>query len=234
MMQGTVFGGTHTDDDDISAFVQDIDARAPLRAHHRTASLVGGGQGTGQAHDRDAALRGFSGGVGGPLVRGASLGARPRPLSDIPSAPESARPSRLADLGAASAASTASTAGTGSVGEVAAAPMLTRAGDVDARLKEMNDAFVASLAGFGRRRERSGSSASPAPPTPSDEGEAGARGRLGGHSRGGTERELRPPRPRYDSGAGSGVSSVSSQEVLGRLELGDGSGVGPLPRRTMG
>jgi autophagy-related protein 13 len=177
-LQSASYLSAATDDDDLSVFVQDIDARTPLRSHHRGSSLptspgrplsaLAGSPsapayliGTGQAHDREREPlsgsreptltgRDFAALSGPGLVRSGSTGNQAR----VPSSLGPARPSRISEVTEPSSAaserpSAISESSTTSGGADAVGPMLTRPADVDARLREMNEAFVASLAGFG-------------------------------------------------------------------------------------
>jgi hypothetical protein len=178
IFQSASYISNNTDDDDISAFVQDIDARKPLR---RALS------------DR----------------RRHPLGANPELAVDFRSRPHGV----LRDGSpAAGINSEPSNPGINGIGE----PMLTNASDIDQRLKKMNDAFSARLAGL--------SGTAPSPRT----------------SRGGLDRDRSASRERvltmrralesYDplsrhrrSSMGSVRSglSIGSEEVIGKLELDD-------------
>lgn len=174
----------NTDDDDISAFVQEIDARKPLR---RALS------------DR----------------RRHPLGANPERVVDIRSQAHGG----IQDASPATGISSEpSNHGMNGIGE----PMLTNASDIDQRLKEMNDAFSARLAGL--------SGTAPSPRTG-----GGVRGGL--YSRGRSvsrERVLAmkgavlpggyDPLSRHRRGSMGSVRSglsIGSEEVIGKLELED-------------
>jgi hypothetical protein len=167
-VQSASYLSANTDDDDISAFVQDIDSRKPLRAVGQESRLS-------PRSALDASRRGRD-----VLV-------------------------------------TVDTAGlTGS-----RQPMLTSASAVDEKLREMNEAFFASLAGLshgpivegrGRPHERirsdsMGVQRGVVTPDPEDPGMI----MMG-----------RGVRPRYGSmgSVRSGVS-IASEEVIGKLELDD-------------
>lgn len=180
----------NTDDDDISAFVQDIDARKPL--------------GRASSDRRRYPL-------------GANPEQRDDPRSQFPGGTQSGNPTTRADgeqLG-------------GGIGGTRG-PVLTNVSDVDQRLKEMNDAFAARLAGL------SGTA-------PSPRAGRGIRGGFDSGDRGGSrERTLTRgavPSESYDplsvvgalrmrarrSSMGSVRSglSIGSEEVIGKLELED-------------
>ncbi|KII85697.1 hypothetical protein PLICRDRAFT_45046 [Plicaturopsis crispa FD-325 SS-3] len=160
------FLSTNTDDDDISAFVQDIDARKPLSLA-RDPSV----ERQGQSHDRDRTLGRTS--------------------------------SEQRTGGVADAGGTASRReGSGSTG-----PMLTNESEIDERLRQMKETFLASLDGLGDgpRRER----------RPSSRGAASGRD------------SLPLPSPSVsDAGIGQG-----SDEVMGRMSFDSvRSRRAPLPR----
>lgn len=181
----------NTDDDDISAFVQDIDAREPLR---RALS------------DR----------------RGFPLGANPEQVDDL----RSQLPGRIREgnsIGEINGESpSAGISGTRGL-------MLTNESDVDQKLKELNDAFAARLAGL-----------SGAVPSPRISG--GIRSGLDNRDRSmSRERTLTArgtvPPEIYDPLSGVGAVrmrarrssmgsvrsglSIGSEEVIGKLELED-------------
>ena len=177
----------NTDDDDISAFVQDIDARKPL--------------GRASSDRRRYPL-------------GANPEQRDDPRSQLPGGTQSGNPATWAN---------GEQSGGGTRG-----PVLTNVSDVDQRLKEMNDAFAARLAGL------SGTA-------PSPRAGRGIRGGFDSRDRGGSrERTLTRgavPSESYDplsvvgalrmrarrSSMGSVRSglSIGSEEVIGKLELED-------------
>ncbi|KAI0653885.1 autophagy-related protein 13-domain-containing protein [Cubamyces menziesii] len=116
---GTSYLSTHTDDDDISAFVQEIDARKPLASRRE----------------------------GSPAPAPASAGASPRMRERTIREESESSDHDVAPPAHARARTMSSPS-----------PMLATESDVDERLRKMNDAFLASLQGFGsRRREPSGS-----------------------------------------------------------------------------
>jgi len=185
--QSASYMSNNTDDDDISAFVQDIDARKPLR---RALS------------DR----------------RSHPLGANPERNDS-----RSQLPGEIQD-GNPAARINGEPAGVGING--AGEPMLTNIMDVDQRLKEMNDAFTARLAGL------SGTAPSPR------RGEAigggfDSRDRSVSRERMLTTRGPVPPesfdplsgvRLRYRRSSMGSVRSgmsIGSEEVIGKLELED-------------
>jgi len=182
----------NTDDDDISAFVQDIDARKPLR---RALS------------DR----------------RRHPPGANPERADDLRSQP----PGGTQDGNSATRINGESSgAGINGTRE----PMLTNVSDVDQRLKEMNDAFTARLAGL------SGTTPSPRTGGGTRGGGLDSRDRSGSRERALTTRGVVPPeiydplsvvgalrmRPRPSSmGSVRSGLSIGSEEVIGKLELED-------------
>jgi len=189
--QSASYMSNNTDDDDISAFVQDIDARKPLR---RALS------------DR----------------RRYPLGANPERADDL----RSQLPGGTRDGNSATRIN-GEPLGAGISG--ARGPMLTNASDVDQRLKEMNDAFTARLAGL--------SGAAPSPRTGGGIGSGpDSRDRSASRERTLTARGTIPPEI-YDplsvvgavrmrarrSSMGSVRSglSIGSEEVIGKLELED-------------
>ena len=181
--QSASYMSNNTDDDDISAFVQDIDARKPLGRALSDRRRYPLGANPERGDDlRSQHPRGSQG--GNPATR----------INDEPSG------------------------GIGGIRE----PMLTNVSDVDQRLKEMNDAFTARLAGL------SGTGPSP---------RAGGGG-LGRGDRGGSRERSRPAvppesfdplsavgmrmRPRRGSmGSVRSGLSIGSEEVIGKLELED-------------
>jgi len=180
----------NTDDDDISAFVQDIDARKPLERALSDRRRYPLGTNPEQRDDLRSQLpRGTQGGNPATRVNGEPSGA------GISGARE---------------------------------PMLTivNISDVDQRLKEMNDAFTARLAGL--------SGAEPSPRTGGHIGGGFDSGDRGGSrervlTRGGIPPEGHDPlsvvggvrmRPRRGSmGSVRSGLSIGSEEVIGKLEL---------------
>lgn len=180
----------NTDDDDISAFVQDIDARKPLG-------------------------RALSDRRRYPL--GANPEQRDHPRSQLPGGIQSGNPA----TGINGEPSGAGISGTRE-------PMLTNVSDVDQRLKAMNDAFTARLAGL--------SGTAPSPRAGGgirggfDSGDrSGSRERT--QARGTVPSESYDPlsivggmrmRPRRNSmGSVRSGLSIGSEEVIGKLELED-------------
>ncbi|KAI0674350.1 autophagy-related protein 13-domain-containing protein [Trametes maxima] len=196
---GTSLMSTHTDDDDISAFVQDIDARRPLSGRREDSPVPGT-----SPHARERTIREES------------------ESSDRDVAP----PVR------ARAASTPF-------------PMLATASAVDEHLREMNQAFLASLEGLGGRSSRRDSSGSPRAGSTGDRGGTTRRVPLdprayeGGSRRGSpledphTEGSTSPVgvgmppsyvRPRLAStGSARSGFSIASEEVIGRMDPEVGS-----------
>jgi autophagy-related protein 13 len=144
LLQSASFLSANTEDDDISAFVQDIDARKPLTGLRRTQDNAGsprlspekeGQDKPGQNHEREPTLR-------------PPRETSPRDPASVPSS-SSAQP----DLGTSRGGA-----------------MLTSETEVDARLKEMNETFLASLrdlsSGSTRRKTSSQDVPSLLPPSP--------------------------------------------------------------------
>lgn len=162
-LQSTSFMSSNTDDDDITAFVRDIEDRKPLRAPGQESRL--------------------------PPKRPLGATSSPRPLDDDSSGVNGSRE-----------------------------PMLTSVSAVDEKLREMNEAFTASLAGLSRGPEgsrRLRSDSSPSGPI---------RRRLGAQTPDVDDPGImmigRNPRPRYGSmGSVRSGASIASEEVIGKLEL---------------
>lgn len=187
--QSASYTSNNTDDDDISAFVRDIDTRKPLR---RALS------------DR----------------RRYPLGTNPERADDL----RTQSPGRTQD-GSSTARVGGGSPGTGISGTME--PMLTNVSDVDQRLREMNDAFTARLAGL-----------SDTAPSPRIGGGVGGRpdNRDGSVSRERalTTRGVVPPEiydplsvaggvrmRRSSMGSVRSGMSIGSEEVIGKLELED-------------
>ena len=140
--------GTAADDDEISAFVQDIDSRKPLGGRRRQLEMFDNVTGPswkpkqGQGHDRETAdrskLRGTS---------GAPLDARLLPMERAVSLPS--------DVHRSSAATEVAPSTSPPTGL-----MLTSQGQIDERLSKMKETFLRSLEGLGgsgngsRRKEK--------------------------------------------------------------------------------
>ncbi|KAI0646348.1 autophagy-related protein 13-domain-containing protein [Trametes meyenii] len=196
---GTSLMSTHTDDDDISAFVQDIDARRPLSGRREDSPGPDA-----SPHPRERTIREES------------------ESSDRDVAP----PVR------ARAGSTPF-------------PMLATESAVDERLREMNQAFFASLEGLGGRSSRRDSNGSPRAGSAADRGGTTRRVPLdpraydGGSRRDSpvddphADRSMSPiavgippsyVRPRLAStGSARSGFSIASEEVIGRMDPEVGS-----------
>ncbi|KIK17276.1 hypothetical protein PISMIDRAFT_685393 [Pisolithus microcarpus 441] len=228
----TSFLAASTDDDELSMFVQEIDARKPLTSttgrsvvgrvegssHGSPSGLPrGGGDSGGGGHDDSGggdADRGGGGGgetdigLGIGLTAGGSSGAREKPERD-------------------------STGHRRSSSSISAGPMLTREAEVDEKLKHMNEMFLASLEGLGYGSGRRRSSEQVGVVTIGRDGDGtspgtGSLGGGGGGSSGGSvsgSGGMQRPRLRsmrsFSGGGGGGdvASSGGSAEVIGRLEL---------------
>ncbi|KAI5985857.1 autophagy-related protein 13-domain-containing protein [Pisolithus albus] len=214
----TSFLAASTDDDELSMFVQEIDARKPLTSTTGR-SVVGrvegssrgspssgllpprAGDGSGGGGHDDSSAGGGGGetdiGLGIGLTVGGS-GAREKPERD-------------------------STDHRRSSSSISAGPMLTREAEVDEKLKHMNEMFLASLEGLGcgsgRRRSseqvgvvsigRDGDGASPG---------TGSSG-VSVSGSGGVQRPRLRSMRSFSGGGGDVASSGGSAEVIGRLEL---------------
>ncbi|EPQ51250.1 hypothetical protein GLOTRDRAFT_141074 [Gloeophyllum trabeum ATCC 11539] len=213
------FLSTKTEDDDLSRFVQDIDAREPLSGRH----FQYGGQLKlqGQGHDREETLKGKE-------VDPQERGDRPRLRTAATSEAQSAPPAAV-QLERAVSEPTSERPSVGS------SLLLTDQVAVDERLRRMNEAFMASLEGLGGRRRDSnqGSPHSQEGNTSSGSGDRRTSTgidvsniRRGHRSNPSTDelddayvRGLMPFRPRQGSGASR--FSIASAEVIGKLELDD-------------
>ena len=159
------FMGAPTDDDDISMFVQEIDARKPLASaaarqplstppdilSNRVSRLapspgMQGRHGTSEPFESTAsrpgaAITSGSGGAGAALGLGLVAGEHPRHISEGMSASDGESKQSATSIG----------------------PMLTREAEVDEKLKHMHEVFLASLEGLGSEHSRrtSGRSGSP-------------------------------------------------------------------------
>jgi autophagy-related protein 13 len=208
LYQSPLFFGANADEEDLSAFVSDASQPKPLNRHYR-------------AQNPDP-LR-------DPILEGQVLDRSGQPLrSSSPAAAPYSRgsPDSSNALG---------------LGLATTGPLLTSEDAVDDQLRRMNATFVASLELLGspRRRERTQSSPGPGPrdgefrslgsPGPrveriSEITEEGSAGSMSGSASGNqNSREdaarahmrslLSQPRP------GSRTSSITSEEVIGKLEL---------------
>jgi len=210
---GSPFFGANADEEDLSAFVNDASQPKPLNRHYRA-----------QNPDplRDPILEGRVPDQSGQPSRSSSPAGAPYPR-------ESPDSNNALGLGLAT---------TG--------PLLTSEDAVDDQLRRMNATFVASLEMLGspRRRERTRSNPGPGPhagevrslgsPGPrveriseiTEEGSGSGSGSMSGsasanqNSREDAARAhmrslLSQPRP------GSRTSSITSEEVIGKLELDD-------------
>ncbi|KAL0959076.1 hypothetical protein HGRIS_014375 [Hohenbuehelia grisea] len=226
------FLGTTTDDDDISHFVQELDAaaRKPLsgrrrqeasdsdapsiQPHSRSASLERGTEevepGLGR-YERDPSSRRLSEAIGG--LPSPSPSSRERvPLSalgrasSVPRAPLNASSEDAMPLAAGSS------------------PMLTNADEVEERLRKMNEAFLASLEGLGGSSTSGSVAASGA--------SSGITGPSGSGSTTRREREFGTlGRGRDWRALGMGGPSSDSR-VTTEESPHDGRGMGPRERPT--
>ncbi|KZT25942.1 hypothetical protein NEOLEDRAFT_1132998 [Neolentinus lepideus HHB14362 ss-1] len=205
------FLSTNTEDDDLSRFVQDIDAHEPLNGRH----FQYGGELKlqGQGHDREATLSALEKGKEiDPKERGdrrAALGATTERRQSSASSPLAGQIERAASEPPTSER---------------ASPILTDQLAVDERLRRMNEAFMASLEGLGGRTR--GQEGSPRSGSGSGEDRRNSMGPASRHrsnfSSGDLDdaayvRGLLPSRPRQGSGASR--FSIASAEVIGKLEL---------------
>ncbi|KAL0567159.1 autophagy protein 13 [Marasmius crinis-equi] len=268
------FLSTPTDDDDISVFVQDIDARKPLIGRSRT--LAGRERQASLSHGSTADVSsdredGNSEGTRGDQDRERTVRERETQKErrgDLPQAFSSTVPRRQSST--ISSTSTGSGTGSGSGTTVGAAtirplsiaaespdrsdsgitgplpssppagsgPMLTTETEVDEKLRRMNEAFLASLEGLGGSSRTPGNSSPTSASRPSTrpsnflgEQSSGLALALGssvspstgarGSRRGSTGSPLHN---QLQLTTRSGSSSGGSEEVLGRLDLGSGSG----------
>jgi autophagy-related protein 13 len=195
--QSASFLSTNTDDDDISAFVQDIDSRRPLNGHDRLRD---------QVHDDPLLLDPATSDSAGPQRRREGGEAHVGSPSD----------GRIGG-GSGSRRPATSHSGPGA--------MLTSEVEVDERLRQMNETFLASLEGLGGgsggggvsggvRRRRAASEHS----SRSGTGSRGERDAAAFPQRGrGGRPPLTSPGSRAESDAGG------SEEVMGRMSLDGGS-----------
>ncbi|KDQ23490.1 hypothetical protein PLEOSDRAFT_1114454 [Pleurotus ostreatus PC15] len=141
-----------TDDDDISHFVQEIDARKPLRGRLRMEESGTDSQGPSRAHSvgpsnvdqlwlKDASERQMA-------DKGKNLDMGPPSLGPLRGEPRSPL-GRRASLNAQQTQ-------TGLLLATGTSPVLTSADEIDERLRKMNEAFLASLEGLGGSTSTSG------------------------------------------------------------------------------
>ncbi|KAG6331042.1 hypothetical protein ID866_8048 [Astraeus odoratus] len=228
----TSFMGPTNDEDELSMFVQEIDARKPLGA---AAGRPPYGQGHGHGHGR--ALTSITGSSASPAGSGGGPADSPSGHSRQPSGDSRAGIGLGIGLSGGGVGATADGEMSSSP-SIGAGPMLTREAEVDERLKHMHEIFLASLEGLGsgsRSRRRSQTSSG----RDVDSLVGGAVG--GGGGEGGSSRSSSrlgegsvgtgsgPPmrRPHLGSmrthSAGDVASSGGSAEVIGRLELDEES-----------
>ena len=222
------FLGPTTDDDDISLFVQEIDARKPL--------------GSGGARRPLSASPDVSGGVPVPVSAGSPgmVGGRGTAASFElgPSGPTSGTASGSGGGGAGAALGLGLVAGeharhvsegtTMSASEAASkrsstmGPMLTREAEVDEKLRHMHEVFLASLEGLG-----SGSGS----------GSGRRRDSVGGGSASGMGRDSVPgsPRPSSREGGSGGGVGMGLPSGLGReRQTGSPRSVSAMEARQAG
>ncbi|KAH7890632.1 autophagy-related protein 13-domain-containing protein [Phlebopus sp. FC_14] len=205
--QGASYLGANTDDDEISIFVQEIDARKPLSSISRQ-----------QLPTSNTSRSTSSPGASGrhvPLPRISDAG------SDMPIGDSGEYPPRrsLGGVGDAGGDSQRSSLG----------PVLTGEAEVGGELDRMREVFLASLEGLGsgstRRRDQSSGAKESGGSDVESQSRADSRSEdvLGGRGEG----LAYPSRPRLASGrsmSANGIaSSGGSAEVIGRLELDEDS-----------
>lgn len=248
----TSFLSNTTDDDDISTFVQDIDSRKPLSGRDKerekdkesrrapdTQTQGGAADAKGKERERPREV---------PMRKGSSTGSSTvRAWSGHSDSPTTSgfTPERRGSTSPPRSASPTSVAALTSVSP-GRGPMLTSQGEVDERLKKMNETFMKSLEGISgssrrKDRKRAQDDANEQPqhrrantvhePTSSRGGTIAIAGRGLGlgrahdvdsvHSR--SRRSPSPSSP-YSPGRGRGRDgslsrSTGSEEVMGRMEL---------------
>ncbi|KAI0826570.1 autophagy-related protein 13-domain-containing protein [Trametes gibbosa] len=228
---GTSYLGTHTDDDDISAFVQEIDARKPLSSRRDDESPAPSLPPPVPRLARERTIREES-----------ESSDHHTPNDGAPQAPAAAARARTVS---------------------APYPMLTTESDVAERLREMNEAFFASLQGIGGRRRESSESPRPDSTPSRDRGSTSRLPPLDpmSYATGGARRDgpLAGPVPRpaplslegLELGAGlppanyvrprqgstgsvrSGFS-IASEEIIGRMDPEIGSSSDERRRSALG
>lgn len=220
----TSFLAASTDDDELSMFVQEIDARKPLTSTAERSAVGrlsrglpsslarrGGDPGGSRRNSGDADQGGSETGIG--LGIGLTAGRSGGGTDNL----ETPGMDIATDRRRRSSSS------------ISAGPMLTREAEVDEKLKHMNEMFLASLEGlgYGTGRRRSPEQVGVGAIGRERDRSPGA-GSLGGGSGGGSSRGsvsgsgVQRPRlgsMRSPSGGGDAASSGGSAEVIGRLEL---------------
>ncbi|KAF9261641.1 hypothetical protein L218DRAFT_905029 [Marasmius fiardii PR-910] len=250
------FLGTTTDDDDISVFVQDIDARKPLSGRSRSLgkgerenslsleSPVDEGQENPKPNrgsmsrndDRQRTIREHETGKERGDLPQSFLGSGVRRQSSTVSSMESGSGTTI---GAATMRPTSVVedehTGSGVVGPLPSSPpagsgpMLTSETEVDEKLKRMNEAFLASLEGLDvSPRPREGpvpplnflgqQSSSPVLSSPVSPSTGPYRGSGKGSTGSPLHNQLQFT---TQSDSSFGESGQGSQEIIGRLELGN-------------
>ncbi|KAI6100325.1 autophagy-related protein 13-domain-containing protein [Pisolithus sp. B1] len=217
----TSFLAASTDDDELSMFVQEIDARKPLTSTTGR-SVVGRVEGSSRGSPSS-----LSRGGGDPSGVGLNPGDADHGSGE--------RADIGLGIGLTAGGSGAheqperdSTGHRRSSSSISAGPMLTREAEVDERLKYMNEMFLASLEGLGYGTGRSRSSEQVGVGRDGDDASPGTRSLgEGGGSSGGSVSGSGVRRPRLRSmrsfSGGDVASSGGSAEVIGRLELDEDS-----------
>jgi len=241
---GTRATAVTSDEDELSMFVREIDARKPLatgsgrgrvlRSVHHPAVAEGsrggvvglgiGGAGTGAGTggvlqvENAGGAGAVSGGGESGLTKGsvASAAAAPAARPGPGSGPD---PIITADpnpsAAAAAAAGTTDSRRSSTLG--GSGPMLTREAEIDERLRHMHEVFMASLEGLGSGARRGAQTSAAGEESPVGGGGSASASGSGSGSAIGAQR------PRLGSmrslSGGDGASSGGSGEVLGRMEL---------------
>ncbi|TFK50373.1 hypothetical protein OE88DRAFT_1660710 [Heliocybe sulcata] len=206
------FLSSNTEDDDLSRFVQDIDAREPLSGRH----FQYGGELKleGQGHDREATAM--------PLGKGKEVDPKERGGARTALGATGTGERRQSFASSPLAGQIERAASEPSSTRERASPVLTDQSAVDEQLRRMNEEFMASLEGLGGKRGEQGSS----PRSGSSGDRRISVGSVPRHRSNLSTDELDeaayvrgvlPTRPRHGSGASR--FSIASAEVIGKLEL---------------
>ena len=196
-----------SDEDELSMFVREIDARKPLAtgaaADGSRGGVVGLGIGFGPAADAGGVLQ---------VERTES-----RPVKDPPTTATHPAPGSGVTKDPATTDSRHGASG----------PMLTREAEIDERLRHMHEVFMASLEGLGsgtaRRGAQTSASSVAGDSSPVGDGATASAGASAVASGSASASASGSTRPRLGSmrslSGGDGASSGGSAEVLGRMEL---------------